>query len=122
MSKNAYNSNVIRSIYAYRSNNQNNFQIDSSQYHSQINNMEEDSNFFSPISDQEQAGKIIHQTAEHSYDDMGNKVVTTKTIREIDSMENKNFNQKSFTSKNSQGSKQVKKGGKYRRVSKYRAL
>ena len=121
MSKNGYKSNVVRSKFAYRSNNTNNIQANSSQYPPQVNNLEEDADFFSPISNQEQAGRIIHQSTEHSYDDMGNRVVTTKTIRELDNMENKNknFNQKSYTSKNSQISKQDKKSGKYRRVSKY---
>ena len=54
---------------------------------------------------------------------MGNRVVTTKTVRELDNIENKNknFNQskKSYTSKTSQASKKDKKNGKYRRITKY---
>ena len=76
------------------------------------NNLEDDQDFFSHVLNLERPGRIIHQSTEHSYDDMGNQVVTTKTVREIDSLNNKNKNynnsKKSYASKASQGSKQDK--------------
>ena len=123
MSKNGYKSNITRSKYVYHSNNTNNIQTDSTPFQPQLNDFDDDADLFSPISNQEQTGRIIHQSTEHSYDDMGNRVVTTKTVRELDNVENKNknFNQskKSYTSKNSQGSKKDKTSVKHHRVSKY---
>ena len=113
MSKNGYR-NKSKSKYTYQTNNTNN-----SNSETQFNNLEDDLDFFSPISNQERPGRIIQQSTEHSYDDMGNRVVTTKTVREIDTMDNKNKNfnnsKKSYVSKTSQGSKQDKP----RRPSKY---
>ena len=112
MNKNGHKSNITRSKYIYHTNNTNNIKTESTQFHPQLNSLDDDLDLFSPISNQERTGRIIHQSMEHSFDDMGNRVVTTKTVRELDSVDdkNKNFNQskKSFTSKNSQGSKQDK--------------
>ena len=123
MSKNGYKSKISRMNYTYGSKNINNLKTDSARIRPQLNNLEDDLDFFSPISNQEQAGRIIHQSTEHSYDDMGNRVVTTKTVRELDNAENRNKNlnqsKKSYTSKTSQASKKDKKGGKYRRITKY---
>ena len=109
MSKNGYKSNIPRINYTYGSNNTNNIKTDSIKFRPQLNNLDDDVDFFSPISNQEQAGRIIHQSTEHSYDDMGNRVVTTKTVRELDNVENRNKNlnqsKKSYTSKTSQASK-----------------
>ena len=123
MSKNGYKSKISRMNYTYGSKNINNLKTDSARIRPQLNNLEDDLDFFSPISNQEQAGRIIHQSTEHSYDDMGNRVVTTKTVRELDNVENRNKNlnqsKKSYTSKTSEASKKDKKGGKYRRITKY---
>ena len=123
MNKNGHKSNITRSKYIYHTNNTNNIKTESTQFHPQLNSLDDDLDLFSPISNQERTGRIIHQSMEHSFDDMGNRVVTTKTVRELDSVDdkNKNFNQskKSFTSKNSQGSKQDKPSVKNRRVLKY---
>ena len=123
MSKNGYKSKISRMNYTYGSKNINNLKTDSARIRPQLNNLEDDLDFFSPISNQEQAGRIIHQSTEHSYDDMGNRVVTTKTVRELDNAENRNKNlnksKKSYTSKTSEASKKDKKGGKYRRITKY---
>ena len=120
MSKNGYKSNIIGKKYAYRTNN---IKTESTQFHPQLNSSDDDLDIFSPISNQEHTGRIIHQSTEHSYDDMGNRVVTTKTVRELDSVDdkNKNFNQskKSYTSKNRQSSKLDKPSVKHRKVSKY---
>ena len=106
MNKNGYK-NKTKSKYTYQSNNKN---ISNNEI--QINNLEDDQDFCSHVSNQERPGRIIHQSTEHSYDDMGNQVVTTKTVREIDSLDNKNKNfnnsKKSYATKASQGSKQDK--------------
>ena len=94
MSKNGYQSNISRSKYVYQSSNTNNLISNQSPYNlSQRNNYEEEPYYFSPITNEEHPGRIIHQTTKQSFDDLGNRVITTKTIREIDSYKNKNFDQ-----------------------------
>ena len=123
MNRNEYNSNISRAKYVYSSDNTNNIKTESTQFHPQLKNLDDDEDLFSPISDQEHSGKIIHQSTEHSYDNMGNRVVTTKTVREIDAEDDKNkiFNQskKSYTSKNFLGSKHDKPSIKHQIISKY---
>ena len=92
MSKNGYQSNISRSKYVYQSSNTNNLISNQSPYNlSQRNNYEEEPYYFSPITNEEHPGRIIHQTTKQSFDDLGNRVITTKTIREIDSYKNKNL-------------------------------
>ena len=92
---------------------------DTSNSNNQYINMEDNPEFFSKIYNPERPGRIIHQSTEHSFDDQGNRVVTTKTIREIDSVGNKMKNvvetKKSYTSKTSQ----VSKPEKPKRITKY---
>ena len=92
---------------------------DTSNSNNQYTNMEDNPEFFSKIYNPERPGRIIHQSTEHSFDDQGNRVVTTKTIREIDSVGNKMKNvveaKKSYTSKTSQ----VSKPEKPKRITKY---
>ena len=78
MNKNGYKVNVSRKKYEYHSNNLGKQKQDSSTFQSQLNNLEDEQDFLSPILNQEQTGRIIHQSTEHSFDDMGNRVVTTK--------------------------------------------
>ena len=53
---------------------------------SKLENLEEDSDFFSPSTvNHNRPGKIIHQSTEHSIDRKGNRVIKTKIIRELDS-------------------------------------
>ena len=52
---------------------------------SNLENIEEDPYFFSPLSVNNRPGRIIHQSTEQSIDKKGNRVIKTKTIRELDS-------------------------------------
>ena len=86
MSKNGYQSNISRTKYVYQSSNSNNIMSGQSQFNPpEENNFEEEPYYFSPISNQEHPGRILHQTTQQSFDDLGNRVITTKTIREIGS-------------------------------------
>ena len=63
---------------------------------SNLDNLDDDSDFFAPSKTKVRPGKIIHQSTEHSIDKRGIRVVKTKTIREIDSINDipKNRNKK----------------------------
>ena len=63
---------------------------------SNLDNLDDDSDFFAPSQVKDRPGKIIHQTTEHSIDKRGIRVVKTKTVREIDSIDDipKNKKQK----------------------------
>ena len=53
---------------------------------SKLENLEEDSDFFSPLTvNNNRPGRIIHQSTEHSIDRKGNRVIKVKIIRELDS-------------------------------------
>ena len=58
----------------------------------------DDSDFFAPSKNQTRPGRIIHQSTERSIDKRGIRVIKTKTVREIDSIndiyKNKNKNKK----------------------------
>ena len=73
---------------------------------SNLENIEEDPYFFSPSSVNIRPGRIIHQSTEQSIDQKGNRVIKTKTIREIDSntinKNNKNRTIKIITKNKSQ--------------------
>ena len=126
MSKNGYQSNISRTKYIYQSSNTNNIMSGQSQFNPpQENNFEEQPYYFSPISNQEHPGRILHQTTKQSYDNLGNRVITTKTIREIGSYNNKNAGQpKKNLSKNSRGKlNRIKKySNKINEVQKQREL
>ena len=55
-----------------------------------FDNLEDDFDFFGPSISKPRPGRIIHQTTEQSIDKKGNKVIKTKTIREIDTIKNNN--------------------------------
>ena len=66
---------------------------------SNIDNLEDDSEFFAPSNSRARPGRIIHQTTEQSIDQKGNRVVKTRTIREIDSLNNKGRRKKKIIRK-----------------------
>ena len=72
---------------------------------SNLDNLD-DSDFFAPSKNQTRPGRIIHQTTEHSIDKRGIRVIKTKTVREIDSIndikKNKNKKIKIITKNKSQ--------------------
>ena len=62
---------------------------------SNLDNLD-DSDFFAPSKNQTRPGRIIHQSTERSIDKKGIRVIKTKTVREIDSINDiyKNKNNK----------------------------
>ena len=118
MSKNDYKPTKPKAKYVNRY-QLNNIKIERSNLNSQYNNMEKNQDFFSQIYNQECPGRIIHQSTEHSFDDHGNRIITTKTVRELDYIGNQTTNlidtKNSYVSKISQASKQENSS----KVSKY---
>ena len=119
MSKNGYRPIKQKTKYVNRYNQTNNIKNNRSNPNNQYNNIEENQDYFSQIYSQERPGRIIHQSTEHSFDDQGNRIVTTKTVRELDSIGNPK--KQIIDIKNSYGSKasQVSKQEKIGRIPKY---
>ena len=119
MSNNGYKSTKPKAKYVSNYNKTNIMKDEAFNINNQYNNVEDNPELFSKIYDPECPGRIIHQSTEHSFDDQGNRVVTTKTVREIDSLGNKIKStvetKKSYTSKTSQASKPEKQV----RITKY---
>ena len=118
MSKNGYKPTKPRTKYVNRYQS-NNIKIERSNLNNQYNNMENNQDYFSQVYSQDRPGRIIHQSTEHSFDDHGNRIITTKTVREVDSIGNQTKNlidtKDSYISKISKGAKQENPS----RVSKY---
>ena len=115
-----YKSNNVK--YIYQSNNNNNIGAESSNFNTNPNNFRQNQNFFTPITNYEYPGHIIHESTEHSFDEMGNSVVKTKTIRELNSIGNKAFQQstRKYVSKTIKGSKLNKSNKKPRKILRYK--
>ena len=115
-----YKSNNVK--YIYQSNNNNNIGAESSNFNTNPNNFRQNQNFFTPITNYEYPGHIIHESTEHSFDEMGNSVVKTKTIRELNSIGNKAFQQstRKYVSKTIKGSKQNKLNKKPHKILRYK--
>ena len=119
MRNNGKKSNILNSKYIYQSNK---YKTEPSNFNSNANNFGEEPEFLSPIYNVDFPGHIIHRSTEHSFDDMGNQVVTTKTIRELDSIENNNLNQskRSYASKTLKDTRLNKPNKKRHRILRYK--
>ena len=118
MDKKVYKKTSNKTKYVYRPNNLGNIKLSKSPIPNDYKNFEEEIEFFSPISSQDRPGRIIHQSTEQSFDEQGNRVIKTKTVREINTLETNNRSIQS--SRNSKGIMQDNQPReKYFRVSKY---
>ena len=119
MNNDMYISNKMKYIYQL---NNNNIGPEASNFNPNRNNYREDPPFFTPISNYDYPGHIIHKSTEHSFDQMGNSVVTTKTVRELDPIGNNAFQQstRKYVSKTIKGSKQNKLNKKPHKILRYK--
>ena len=83
MDKNGLKSTEIKEKYIHNPSISENFNQKKSSRPSDFKAFEKELEFFTKNRNQDRPGKIIHQSTQQSYDDQGNRVVKTKTIREI---------------------------------------
>ena len=122
MDKNGYKSIKNQTKYIYQSNNSGNIKQERSPLPPKIKNIEDEYELFSQKNNRERPGKIIHQSTEQSIDKQGNRVIKTKTVREIGTIEKRTkkfVEPKNSISSNSQAYNQDRSNKKYYRVSKY---
>ena len=122
MDKNGYNSTRNQAKYIYHSNNSGNIKQERSPLPPKIKNYEDELELFAQKKIHERPGKIIHQSTEQSIDKQGNRVIKTKTVREIGTIEKRTkkfVEPKNSISNNSQAYNQDRSNKKYYRVSKY---
>ena len=122
MDKNGYKSTKNQIKYIYQSSNSGNIKQERSPLPPKAKNFEDEYELFSQEKNHERPGKIIHQSTEQSIDKQGNRVIKTKTVREIGTIEKRTkkfVEPKNSISNNSQAYNQDRSNKKYYRVSKY---
>ena len=122
MDKNGYKSIKNQTKYIYHSNNSGNIKQERSPLPPKAKNFEDEYELYSQKNNRERPGKIIHQSTEQSIDKQGNRVIKTKTVREIGTIEKRTkkfVEPKNSISSNSQAYNQDRSNKKYYRVSKY---
>ena len=122
MDKNGYKLTKNQAKYIYQSNNSGNIRQERSPLPPKSKNFEDEYELFSQKKNSGRPGKIIHQSTEQSIDKQGNRVIKTKTVREIGTIEKRTkkfVEPKTTISSNSQAYNQDRSNKKYYRVSKY---
>ena len=83
MDKNGLKSTEVKEKYTHNSSISGNIKQKQSPRPPDFKAFEKELEFFTKNKNQDRPGKIIHQSTQQSYDDQGNRVVKTKTVREI---------------------------------------
>ena len=83
---------------------------------------EKDIEFFTKGKNQDRPGKIIHQSTQQSFDDQGNRVVKTKTVREIGIIDTRRSVQSKRSNNTSQKLYNKSKYSKINEIERQKAL